>query len=87
MAVLDRGRYLRAQMRSSLEIAESIAPGEVNDYEIHLGHIHFRFQAAQSLRITISGGDVPFVIPTNPSGLVAVRHSKGTYVELPVLSA
>ena len=76
--------YLRAQLRSSLERPETITPGEALDYTIRLGHIHFRFDTGQRLRISLSGGDIPRVLPTNPSGLVTVQHGEGTYVDLPL---
>lgn len=76
--------YLRAQMRSGLERPEPLAPGEVLDYTISLGHMHFRFDAGERLRISLSGGDIPRVLPTNPSGLVTVQHGEGTFVEVPL---
>jgi putative CocE/NonD family hydrolase len=77
--------YLRAQTRSSLERLERITPGDAVDYRIALGHIHFRFDAGQSLRITIGGGDVPRVLPTSPAGIVSVHHGESTFVDLSLI--
>ncbi|MET0886963.1 MAG: CocE/NonD family hydrolase [Mycetocola sp.] len=76
--------YLRAQMRTTLREAEVLTPGVAHDYRIELGQTHFCFRVGERLRVTISGGDVPFVLPTSPAGRVTVHHGAGTYLELPL---
>lgn len=73
---------LRAQLRTSRENPEPITAGTPTQYEISLGNTHWRFQAGEQLRVTISGGDFPRVMPTAPAGLVTIHHGEHTYLEI-----
>ncbi|MEV0550637.1 CocE/NonD family hydrolase [Nocardia salmonicida] len=93
-ALLPDGRVLpieigslRARLRTNREELETIPRGKPTDYEISLGHIHWRFRTGEQLRVTISGGDFPRVLPTAPAGLVTIHHGEHTYLELPLASS
>jgi putative CocE/NonD family hydrolase len=76
--------YLRARSRTSLVSEEDILVGTPVDYTIPLGDVHWRFSAGEQLRLSLSGGDFPMVLPTAPAGLVTVHHGEGTYVRVPI---
>jgi predicted acyl esterase len=79
--------YLRAQLRSTLETPEEIVPNKPLTYTILLGEAHWRFKTGEQLRVTLSGGDFPKILPTAPAGIVTIHHGTDTYVEVPVLEA
>jgi predicted acyl esterase len=72
--------YLRAQLRSSFEREETVPAGTALDYSISLGDIHWRFSPGEQLRVSLSAGDVPLVLPLAPAGIVTVHHGEGTYL-------
>lgn len=77
--------YLRAQLRNTLETPEEIIPDEPMTYTILLGETHWRFKTGEQLRVTLSGGDFPKILPTAPAGIVTIHHGAETYVEIAVL--
>lgn len=90
-AVLSDGRVLpietgslRARLRASRKELEAIPAGVPVDYEIEIGHTHWRFEAGEQLRVALSAGDFPRILPTAPAGIVTIHHGEHTYVELPL---
>ena len=72
--------YLRAQLRNSLSKVTPVPRGRPVDYTIDLGEVNWKFLAGERLRITISGGDAPLIIPNAAAGLVSIDLGPETYV-------
>jgi putative CocE/NonD family hydrolase len=57
-----------AQLRTSLERAEPVIPGRVNEYTIHVWPTSYLFPAGARIRLEISSSDFPQFAPNPNSG-------------------
>ncbi|GAB3002354.1 hypothetical protein GCM10023080_079960 [Streptomyces pseudoechinosporeus] len=77
--------YQRAQLRDGLDKAKPVTPSKPTQYTISLGQTHWKFKPGEKLRVTLSGGDFPRVVPDNPAESVTVNLGSRTWVDVPVL--
>lgn len=75
--------YLRAQLREGLDHTVAVPVGKPVQYRIDLGNTHWKFEAGEKLRITLSGGDAPKIASDAPAGIITVHHGADTYVDIP----
>ena len=77
--------WLRASHRLGHTSQATIVPGTTYDFDIDVWPTHWRFAKGHSVRISVSGGDVPRIEPDAPAGTVTVAEGAGgSYVELDV---
>jgi uncharacterized protein len=69
--------YLRAGHREGHVRVVPVPPGEFLDYELVLQTIHWRVQAGHRLRLSLSSGDVPALVPDVPAGTITVALGEG----------
>lgn len=69
--------YLRASHRLGHDTIERLVPGKDYDYLLELEPVHWRFVASHRLRISVSSGDVPALVPDAAPGSVTIHCGEG----------
>ncbi|MCW2542859.1 MAG: hydrolase, partial [Frankiales bacterium] len=84
-AILVSTGWLKASHRLGHTRLAPIVPGAVYDFNVDVWPTHWRFVKGHSIRVSISGGDVPRIEPDAPAGTVTVREgASASYLELDV---
>lgn len=84
VSIIERG-WLRASHRDGHDHTVEVRPGEFHDYTIDVWATHWRVAEGHRIRVAISSGDFPKILPTAPPGTVTVDEGAST-VDLPVRS-
>lgn len=82
-AILVTSGWLRASHRLGHTKLAPIVPGTAYDFDVDVWPTHWRFQRGHSIRVSISGGDVPRIEPDAPAGTVDVIQG-ASYLDLDV---
>lgn len=69
--------YLRASHRDGHDQVVPVPAGEVVAYELALQPVHWRLRAGHRLRVSLSSGDVPALLPVAPEGTITVACGEG----------
>jgi uncharacterized protein len=78
--------YLRASHRDGHDRVAAVPEGEMVDYAVALQPVHWRLCAGHRLRVSLSAGDAPALVPDTPEGRVTVAVGKGgSRLQVPVL--
>jgi predicted acyl esterase len=78
--------YLLASHREGHAKLVPVRPGELVSYEIALQPVHWRVRAGHRLRVSLSSGDMPALLPVAPEGTISVACGRGgTFLQLPCL--
>ncbi|MGY0390666.1 CocE/NonD family hydrolase [Nocardioides sp. WG-D5] len=77
--------YLKASHREGHDHEVKVSPGQFNDYEISIRPTHWRFEKEHRLRIAVTSGDVPLLLPdaTTGSTVTIANGAIGSWVDLP----
>ncbi len=78
--------YLRASHREGHDRVVAVPKGEVGDLAVVLQPAHWRIRAGHRLRVSLSGGDAPALVPDTPESTVTVVLGEGgSRLRVPVL--
>ena len=78
--------YLRASHRAGHDRVVAVPVGEPTDYSMTLQPVHWRLRAGHRLRVSLSAGDVPALMPDTPEGTVTVAVGQGgSRLQVPVV--
>lgn len=77
--------YLKASHRDGDDHEVTVTPGQFNDYDISIKPTHWRFAKGHRLRIAVTSGDVPLLLPdaTTGSTVTIANGANGSWVDLP----
>jgi hypothetical protein len=78
--------YLKASHRDGHDHEVAVTPGQFNDYEVSIRPTHWRFAKGHRLRIAVTGGDVPLLLPDASTGstVTIANGADGSWVDLPL---
>jgi predicted acyl esterase len=78
--------YLLASHRDGDDHEVAVTPGRFDDYEVSIRPTHWRFAQGHRLRIAVTSGDVPLLLPDASTGsTVSIAHGAGgSWVDLPL---
>jgi uncharacterized protein len=86
-SILAATGWLKASHRLGDTRLAPVVPGTTYDYAVHVWATHWRFAKGHRLRLSVSSGDVPRIVPDAPPGTVTVATGRrGSYADVPVLS-
>lgn len=69
--------YLLASHREGHDRVVPVPAGELATYRLDLQPVHWRLRAGHRLRLSLSSGDVPALLPVAPDGTVTVACGEG----------
>lgn len=77
--------YLKASHRDGHDHEVTVTPGQFNNYEISIRPTHWRFAEGHRLRIAVTSGDVPLLLPDSSTGstVTIANGADGSWVDLP----
>jgi len=77
--------YLNASHRDGDDHEVAVTPGQFNDYEVSIRPTHWRFSKGHRLRIAVTSGDVPLLLPDVSTGstVTIANGADGSWVDLP----
>jgi predicted acyl esterase len=78
--------YLLASHRDGHDHETAVTPGHLNDYEVAIRPTHWRFSQGHRIRIAVTSGDVPLLLPDAATGstVTIANGADGSWVDLPL---
>lgn len=75
--------YLKATHRRSHRYLTPVGPGTVSDYPISMSSAHWRLPEGHRLRVSVTAGDLPRVVPDAPAGTVSIATGRdGSFADV-----
>lgn len=77
--------YLKASHRDGDDHEVAVTPGRFYDYEVSIRPTHWHFSTGHRLRIALTSGDVPLLLPDASTGsTVSIANgTDGSWIDLP----
>jgi putative CocE/NonD family hydrolase len=86
-ATLAATGWLKASHRLGDTSLAPVVPGTIYSFHVRVWATHWRFAKGDSLRLSVTSGDLPRIMPDAPPGTVTVATGRGgSYADVPVLS-